>query len=178
MSLTDPEMTYIQDVFDVGTTPPPTHTSPNFHPGRVVLIGDAAHAMATNAQGYLGAGLAITDAGLLAKLIGKCLIRGTDQMDETSLTRLATDFDAMRVSTCNAMVTEARNEGAWNRTENSWVRNLLRFGSRYVPGSWKAASYYQMMTRGSVSHDANLPSLSLPGAGSINNPVQSLLLRS
>ncbi|TPX35464.1 hypothetical protein SmJEL517_g02058 [Synchytrium microbalum] len=172
MALTDPEMTYVQDVFDVGGTPPPSYTAPKFHPGRIILIGDAAHGMATNAQGSLGAGLALTDAGLLAKLVGKCLIRGTDQMDETSLARLATDFDTMRVTVCNAIVNEARNEGAWNRVESSWVRSLFR--GRHLPGSWRAASFYQMMTRGGIPHDAGLPTLSiLAAAPAINTPIQT-----
>ncbi|TPX50729.1 hypothetical protein SeMB42_g02160 [Synchytrium endobioticum] len=162
MALTIPELTHVHDVFDVGSCPPPSYTSPNFHPGRVVLIGDAAHAMATNAQGSLGAGLGITDAGLLAKLV-------------------ATDFDVMRVSPCNAIVTEARNEGAWNRTESSWIRSLLRLGSKYMPGSWKASSFYQMMTRGSIPHDATLPSLSSPnrhksGFGDLVGKLQSVSL--
>lgn len=69
----DSSQTHAMDILDMADQYPETYTSPNFHPGRVILIGDAAHPVATNATGSLGGGLAISDAVLLAKLIGKHL---------------------------------------------------------------------------------------------------------
>ncbi|KAJ3237645.1 hypothetical protein HDU81_009195 [Chytriomyces hyalinus] len=81
---TDPTLTTIQDTLDLADNPLDTFTFPNpfgqsaplppsVHPGRVMLIGDAAHPITMNANGSLGAGLAITDAVYLAKLLAKYL---------------------------------------------------------------------------------------------------------
>ncbi|KAI8923362.1 hypothetical protein BC831DRAFT_429061 [Entophlyctis helioformis] len=67
---TDANFTASFDNYDLGEVQPDSYTSPNYHPGRVVLIGDAAHAVATAAHGSLGASLAIADAIVLAKLLG------------------------------------------------------------------------------------------------------------
>ncbi|KAI9100537.1 hypothetical protein DFS34DRAFT_578667, partial [Phlyctochytrium arcticum] len=69
----DPQFTNAEDVLDLAQEYPESYTSPNFHPGRVVLVGDAAHPVATNANGSVGGGLCLTDSVLLAKLIAKHL---------------------------------------------------------------------------------------------------------
>ncbi|KAJ3007281.1 UNVERIFIED_CONTAM: hypothetical protein HDU68_003609 [Siphonaria sp. JEL0065] len=79
---TDPYLTTLQDTADLADNPLDTFTlpnplgagfpnPPNLHRGRVVLIGDAAHPVTTNANGSLAPGLAITDSVTLAKLIAK-----------------------------------------------------------------------------------------------------------
>ncbi|KAJ3066190.1 hypothetical protein HDU99_003918, partial [Rhizoclosmatium hyalinum] len=82
MARTDPTLTTLQDTLDLASNPLDTYTLPNplgpgfpnppsLHRGRVILIGDAAHPVSTNANGSLAPGLAITDAVLLAKLLAK-----------------------------------------------------------------------------------------------------------
>ncbi|KAJ3064228.1 hypothetical protein HDU98_012339 [Podochytrium sp. JEL0797] len=79
---TDPTLTHLSDTLDLADTPLDTFTLPNplgpgfptptnLHRGRVLLIGDAAHPISTNAGGSISPSLAITDAVLLAKLIAK-----------------------------------------------------------------------------------------------------------
>lgn len=71
MARADPELITVHDVYDLADEKfPLSFSSPNSHPGRIMLIGDAAHPVATNAHGSVGAGLAIGDAVLLAKLLG------------------------------------------------------------------------------------------------------------
>ncbi|KAJ3126555.1 hypothetical protein HK100_010198 [Physocladia obscura] len=81
---TDPALTTLSDTVDLASKPLETFTLPNpnpagtppppsLHRGRVFLIGSAAHPITINANGSLAPSLAITDAVLLAKLLGKHL---------------------------------------------------------------------------------------------------------
>ncbi|KAJ3110622.1 hypothetical protein HDU96_006412 [Phlyctochytrium bullatum] len=78
MARTDPSMTHYQDIEDMSEEPLETF-SHQYQPGRVFLIGDAAHVVATQAHGSVGAGLALTDAALLAKLLTKHILSTTGQ---------------------------------------------------------------------------------------------------
>nr|KAJ3419161.1 hypothetical protein HK105_007325 [Polyrhizophydium stewartii] len=68
---TDAGFTAAFDNMDLGDKQPESYTSPNFHPGRVVLVGDAAHGVALGAHGSVGGSLAIADAVVLAKLLAQ-----------------------------------------------------------------------------------------------------------
>ncbi|KAJ3083492.1 hypothetical protein HK102_001050 [Quaeritorhiza haematococci] len=156
---TDPNLTFAHDAFDLAEEHPPSYTSRNYHPGRVMLIGDAAHAITPNAHGSLGAGLALTDAATLAKLIGKWIDPYGTEDDEAAIAQVGEEFDSARVGVCGAIVKEARSEGGWGRMENGWVRSLLRLSYRYTPVSWTRATYDQMLTRGRVLEGEEMPSL-------------------
>ncbi|KAJ3396608.1 hypothetical protein HDU92_002556 [Lobulomyces angularis] len=159
MARTASEFCSVEDVMDVADDQPASYTNPNLHPGRIIIIGDSAHAVACNAHGSVGAGLAITDAGLLAKLIGKHLNKFSTKNDSQSFQKIGKEFDDYRVEICNAAVKEARSEGGWGRTENAWVRSLLRITNKYAP-NWSKVSYETMLTRGRISNNEELPSLS------------------
>ncbi|TPX59270.1 hypothetical protein PhCBS80983_g02601 [Powellomyces hirtus] len=181
IALADPNQTHAMDILDMADQYPETYTSPKFHPGRVVLIGDAAHPVATNATGSLGGSLAISDAALLAKLMGKHLAshhRRTSSPHtaisisdgksakpdlEARFKALSEAFDAARVPVCNAIMTDARAEGGWGRVETNWVRSLWRLSWRYTSRNWVRATYQQMLERGSV--EKGLISLSKTNAG-------------
>ncbi|KAJ3210807.1 hypothetical protein HDU67_004991 [Dinochytrium kinnereticum] len=160
MARTDPALTTCQDVEDLSEDPLDTF-SHAYQPGRVILIGDAAHLVAPQAHGSVGAGLALTDAALLAKLLAKSLMDTdlTDSEDGTAkaLALMAGEFDKERVAMASGVMKEARAEGGWARSENGWVRSLMRIGRRYTPSTWTRSSYATMLTRGSVR--SGLPSL-------------------
>ncbi|KAJ3100809.1 hypothetical protein HDU97_001927 [Phlyctochytrium planicorne] len=199
---TDPSMTICTEVEDLAEDPLETF-SHIYQPGRVILIGDAAHVVAPQAHGSIGAGLALTDAALLAKLLAKALVGGSadtpttgshpqlnnrtsvtfavdddgqlmhppsalDDVDQLltsdALKQVAAEFDKERVVMATQVMKEARAEGDWGRTENGWVRSLMRFGRKLTPGSWTKSSYATMLTRGSVR--SGLPSLMPVGASS------------
>ncbi|KAI8590171.1 hypothetical protein BDZ88DRAFT_415782 [Geranomyces variabilis] len=182
IALADPDQTHAMDILDMADQYPETYTSPKFHPGRVILIGDAAHPVATNATGSLGGSLAISDAALLAKLIGKHLAshhrrtsvgaghtaismagNGSNADMENRFKALSQAFDAARVPVCNRIMTDARAEGGWGRVENNWVRSLWRLSWKYTSRNWVRATYAQMLERGGV--EKGLISLSKTNAG-------------
>ncbi|KAI9208431.1 uncharacterized protein BJ171DRAFT_577534 [Polychytrium aggregatum] len=159
----DPSSVVVEDVMDMADELSESYAGPQGHAGRIVLIGDAAHAIATNAQGSLGASLAISDAVFVAKLIAKHLLKDySGYHDNHNLAQLAKEYDQHRVSMCNSIVREARAEGGWGRTGNGWVRSLWRFSQVYTPQAWKGLSYVQMLTRGRIPSKAlDLMDLSL-----------------
>jgi 2-polyprenyl-6-methoxyphenol hydroxylase-like FAD-dependent oxidoreductase len=179
---TDPLLTSIQDIEDLADeplesfsfTPPNTNTAnnnatntstsvPSKPIGRVILIGDAGHPIATTATGNTGAGLAMTDAALLAKLLAKNLARASSILDESqALATTAIEYDKERVAMATATMKDARAEGGWGLVENQWVRSLMRIGRSFIPTTWTRASYATMLTRGAVK--SGLPSLMPLGA--------------
>ncbi|RKO85352.1 hypothetical protein BDK51DRAFT_39619 [Blyttiomyces helicus] len=146
----DPLFAAAFDSFDLADQIMDSCTAPNFHPGRVILIGDAAHPVATSAHGSLGGGLALTDAALLAKLLAKHLGATVRADDESVLGSLSREMDRERAAIWAAVVVEARAEGGWQRVENSWIRSIWRMSYRYNPVTWAKASYDQMLVRGAV----------------------------
>ncbi|KAI9338960.1 hypothetical protein DFJ73DRAFT_581128 [Zopfochytrium polystomum] len=160
---------------------PRTAAHPNdvegLHAGRVVLIGDAGHPIAATATGGIGAGLALTDAALLAKLLAKHLAatpspvlsspaspaRSPEEVvaaalsDADALRKMAVELDRERCTMVASVMREARAEGGWNRTESSLLRGLMRWGRMYTPAKWTRSTYAQMLTRGAVK--SGLPSL-------------------
>ncbi|KAJ3283966.1 hypothetical protein HK104_010148 [Borealophlyctis nickersoniae] len=148
---TDASMTKVEDVEDNGHQALDSYTMPNFHPGRVMLIGDAAHPIATQAHGSVAGGLAITDGALLAKLIAKHLgpsMRAVN--DESALENMSREFDRERAAACSAAVYEARAEGSWQRTENNWLRGLWRLSFKVTPTTWSKSAYETLLERGRV----------------------------
>ncbi|KAJ1561964.1 hypothetical protein HK405_001386 [Cladochytrium tenue] len=164
-----------------GEAPAP-HEPPDVkmnHVGRVMLVGDAAHPVAVTASGGMGAGLALTDAALLAKLLAKHLATarappaspsaatadipnghgssGEAVSEAEALRKTAADMDRERCGLGAGMMREARAEAGWDRSESPLVRGLLRIGRLYTPTTWTRSSYAQMLTRGAVK--SGLPSL-------------------
>ncbi|KAI8616075.1 hypothetical protein BC830DRAFT_1119593, partial [Chytriomyces sp. MP71] len=123
---TDPALTTIQDTLDLAENPLETFTVPNpfgpsaqlpptVHRGRVMLIGDAAHPITINANGSLGAGLAITDGVLLAKLLAKYMDpRWVDTKDDVDsvLTPDGTYNDGFDAFMAGAMTAAPVTSGA------------------------------------------------------------------
>ncbi|OAJ38216.1 hypothetical protein BDEG_22167 [Batrachochytrium dendrobatidis JEL423] len=91
------------DNMDMGEATPYSYSSPNFHPGRVLLIGDAAHGVATAAHGSVGASLAIADAVVLCKLIGHYMKQDESLISQSS----AAPTPAPASSVMNPTVTSA-----------------------------------------------------------------------
>jgi hypothetical protein len=66
---TDISTLTFEDNIDLYSEPLTSFTSPNFQPGRVILIGDAAHPISTASHGSVGASLSVCDAVVLSKLL-------------------------------------------------------------------------------------------------------------
>ncbi|RKO98737.1 hypothetical protein CXG81DRAFT_28457 [Caulochytrium protostelioides] len=171
MARCDPSLLLLTDVQDLADGPPVSITSPNFQAGRVLLLGDAAHPVAPAAHGSVGGGLAVTDSVLLAKLLVKhfdphrppaaapapATAMPDSGGDEMVLKHVAREFDMLRHARSAEAMRHARQEGAWNRTENSWVRSLWKLTYRYAPRTWAQATYTQLLTLGAIPPE--LPSL-------------------
>ncbi|KAJ3124853.1 hypothetical protein HK098_000841 [Nowakowskiella sp. JEL0407] len=163
---TDPEFTIAMDVMDMADRWLDSFTSPGYHPGRIVMIGDAAHPIATNAHnGSVGAGLAMADGAALALLFAKyfgpyvekdgaetttAVGIEDDDYEIKSFEKMGLEFDAQRNEVCNALMREARYEGGWDRVENGWFRSMLRLSYKYTPVSWVKSTYAARLTRGGV----------------------------
>ncbi|KAJ3156956.1 hypothetical protein HK101_001456 [Irineochytrium annulatum] len=160
MARTDPTLTKCNDTCDMSEDPADTWTY-QYHRGRVMLIGDAAHLVAVTANGgSVGGGLALTDAAMLAKLIGKHLAMADGDVEgseDAALKVMAEEFEKDRIATAKEIMKEARADGGWGRSENGWVRSLLRVGRKFTPTQWTRSTYAQMLRRGAVR--SGLPSL-------------------
>ncbi|KAJ3270396.1 hypothetical protein HDV01_007862 [Terramyces sp. JEL0728] len=122
-------------------TPLKSLTSPQFHPGRVILLGDAAHSQATSAHGSHGASFGIMDAITLAKLIGHYFTaQGKSQilaqspevrpnsssLDSIVLEHIATEITKLRLGVGNEGMQEARAQATWVKREPGFWKSLLR----------------------------------------------------
>jgi hypothetical protein len=68
----DPRFTSAMDNQELyGDYFPKSYSSPKFHPGRVLLLGDAGHTLATSVIGNHGMTLALLDVVCVVELIGK-----------------------------------------------------------------------------------------------------------
>ncbi|KAJ1550279.1 hypothetical protein HK096_007803, partial [Nowakowskiella sp. JEL0078] len=156
---TDPSFTVALDVMDMADRWLDSYTSPTFHPGRIIMIGDAAHPIATNAHnGSVGAALAMADGASLALLFAKYFgpLESTnvqildEEADIELYEKLGLDFDKKRCELSNSIMREVRNEGGWDRVENTWFRSLLRMSYKYTPTTWVKASFATRLTRGGI----------------------------
>jgi 2-polyprenyl-6-methoxyphenol hydroxylase-like FAD-dependent oxidoreductase len=98
--ITDPEQIVYRPVSWLLLPPP-------WYRGRVVLIGDAAHATTPNMAA--GAGIAIEDSVVLASLL----------RSESSLPRALENFMARRYGRCRMVVENSRQLGEWEMNPNA-----------------------------------------------------------
>ena len=168
---TQPTEVSLWDNIDLGRVVPESYTSPKYHAGRVILIGDAAHAVAMAAHGNNGASLGICDAAVLAKLLGhhfstdpqpilqslqqakKNIPRDPsdvdlkDSIDSQLLEALSKRFDALRVPPCSTAALDGRLEATWNRQEEGIWKNIVKMSVGYT---WSRSTFQQRLTRGSA----------------------------
>lgn len=155
---TDANSVSITDNSDLVDQPPECYTAPNFYPGRVILIGDAAHPIATAPHGSVGASLALCDAVVLAKLIhysfsaeGSQKILSESKSDNPTNSILAyvgLTFDKMRFDPCNLHMNEARNVCTWKKHKPGvWKSLSATFG---IGTSWERLQFKDMQDLGGI----------------------------
>ncbi|KAJ3310290.1 hypothetical protein HDV04_005135 [Boothiomyces sp. JEL0838] len=120
-------------------------TSPQFHPGRVILVGDAAHGQATSAHGSHGASFGIWDSITLAKLIGYYFTSqgksyvlaqspevrpNSSSLDSIILEHIATEFTKMRLGLGIEGMQHARSQATWVKREPGFWKSLLGMNSQ------------------------------------------------
>lgn len=138
-----------------GEYPLKSYTSPKFHPGRVMLVGDAGHTLCVGAHGSHGASISINDSVLLAKLIGFHFASAsgnsvrTDSGDSERLEKVSSEFCRLRLEGSNKALSDARAEAKWVKPEGG-VWKLL-FGV----GSWNREAFDQMVLRGFYGNDSD-----------------------
>jgi hypothetical protein len=161
VNASDLESLIIKDNVDLAEEPPKSYITPNFHPGRIILIGDAAHPCALGPHGSVAASLAIADAVFLAKLFvhtfsearSKEILAAVPQESKNSsnedilLKHLALTYDGMRRHVCEARMLQARQEATWKRQEPGILRSIFQFGAPY---SWTKQSFEQWISEGEV----------------------------
>jgi 2-polyprenyl-6-methoxyphenol hydroxylase-like FAD-dependent oxidoreductase len=113
---------------DIADRPPVTQ----WHTGRVVLLGDAAHPMTPNLG--QGACQAIEDAVVL----DRCL-------QDRDVERALLDYEARRVARANGMVVGARRMGAVAQWQNPLAVGLRNVALRRVPSSLATAQLRKMV---------------------------------
>ncbi|KAJ3368940.1 hypothetical protein HDU91_000201 [Kappamyces sp. JEL0680] len=132
-----------------------SYTSPNFHPGRVILVGDAAHTVATAPHGSHGGSLALCDVVVLAKLVGfylspqgKASILATSgqvradalSLDAIVLDHISKTFTDLRLGKDNQAMVDGHFEATWIKQEPGFWKNLVRMsvGNTWARSSWEA----------------------------------------
>lgn len=96
-----------QNIFDI-------ESLPAWYKGRVILIGDAAHAVSPNAG--QGASMALEDALMLAKLL---------RDHKTDHTLAYPEFVALRKDRCEAIVASGRRQAS-SKTHVHWLVSKVR----------------------------------------------------
>ena len=160
----DPRSVCIHDNVDLSEEPPSSYTTPQFHPGRVILIGDAAHTLSTNAHGSVGASLAITDSVTLAKLLGYAyspqgmqtiLASGKDEdLDSILLGHVATQFTQLRQTVSAQYMHDARVAVQWKRQSDGLWKSLSKMSVGYT---WARMNFVQMQNTGQSTMDPSIP---------------------
>jgi hypothetical protein len=106
-------------------------TSPNFYPGRVIIIGSALHKMATSAHSQNGISISACDAVVLSSLIEKYFKQ--DLSPEKILETISVEFTNSRVDANNKAMEYAHYEAIfyqeaqtfWNKVVKKTVGHLL-----------------------------------------------------
>jgi 2-polyprenyl-6-methoxyphenol hydroxylase-like FAD-dependent oxidoreductase len=137
-------------------------TSPQFHPGRVILLGDAAHAVATAAHGSNGISLALQDVLTLSKLYGfyfspagkaKVLsyvanVHSDDSLESIILGHIASEMTRMRLDLNNQAITDSHYEATWIKQKPGFLTSLKKYWSG---ASWARGTFEQLQERGMTS---------------------------
>lgn len=124
-----------------------SYTSANFHPGRVVILGDAAQTLATSAIGSYGLTFAINDACLFTKLLSETFrvsgnnsvgvnISQSDSNEGTLLDQASRKFTKERIDKSLKGIYEARYISSWVKSPPSYLEMV--FGKKvWLRSSWK-----------------------------------------
>lgn len=146
---------------DLGTDPP-HYVLPNFHPGRVILIGDAAHPLPTSFHGSSGASLAMCDSVVLAKLMGFAASKEgprhifsqsgpADNMDVDDygvyLQYVAKKYEEARYEICTKQMQEAKSTVLWARQPTGLYKTFSMFNGAY---SWTRRTFKDMQESGAA----------------------------
>jgi 2-polyprenyl-6-methoxyphenol hydroxylase-like FAD-dependent oxidoreductase len=107
-----------------------------FHRGRVVLIGDAAHAMTPNLG--QGGGQALEDAATLAALVTPLLERG-DEVAPTAVDDVLHRYDGLRRPRAQAIARKSRLMGRVFQLESPLLARLRDAVFSAVPARFVAA---------------------------------------
>ncbi|KAI8899689.1 hypothetical protein BC833DRAFT_619212 [Globomyces pollinis-pini] len=163
MAFSEPHFTGCLNNVDLyGEDEMKSYTSAKFHPGRVMLLGDAAHGLATSSRGSHGGSLGICDAIVLAKIIGhdfspseinktkkelKITLTDPEQLNGIILDQISRRYCDLRLRVCNQAQLDARMEAVWVKKEPGFWKNLLTIS---VGHTWVRTSFDEMMEKGKV----------------------------
>lgn len=109
-----------------------------WHMGRVVLIGDAAHGFEPFAG--LGGSMALEDAYVLAAQLGKMTDRSREQLS-AALER----YETLRRKRVRQARKITRRMQCWAAIESPFWRNVVNRVMPIVPESWITRSYFAFM---------------------------------
>ncbi len=143
---------------------PPLYTSPYFHPGRVILIGDAAHTNSINVHGSQGASLAVADAITLAKLLGHVFspnqiyehirsntaLRDPIDIEYVLFEYIGSKFLELREQINQKHMVDARAISKWTPLESTVWKYAASF---FEPQSWMQGTFDEMQNFGGVALD-------------------------
>ncbi|KAI8903409.1 hypothetical protein EDD86DRAFT_215307, partial [Gorgonomyces haynaldii] len=160
----DPQTVFIKDNVDLAEEPPASYITPKFHPGRVILVGDAAHAIATCAHGSVGASLGLCDAVVLGKLFGYAFsAQGTadiiqksptnQDLDSMLLSYIGNQFVQLRQPPASFYLSEARQAVHWKKQPEGIWKSMTKLSVGYT---WTRSTFKDMQTRGGVEMDPNI----------------------
>lgn len=114
------------------TPPLPRYSSPS---GRLILIGDAAHAMPPDSG--QGASLALEDSQALVLLLKHYL--DTEEGAGVALEKAARSFEALRKERAETILVEAKKRGDRKKPMKWWeeyIRDWVLWGVGFMPERW------------------------------------------
>lgn len=132
---TDPLQTYCMDNMDLfGDHPLTSFSTPNFFPGRVILLGDASHTLAVSVVGNHGITLALHDVVTLSDLIST---HGISPKVSEGL--------SSRVEIGNKCISDAHYEATWVKKDGIWKKIV----GTVLGNSWcRSKTFDEMQVRG------------------------------
>lgn len=164
VSQTQESMTSAHDNIDLhGENVVVSLTSPNFHPGRVMLVGSAAHPLASTVHGNHSASLSLCDALCLSNLIlhyftpsGYASVLQTPPPESASapvtpdmlvLGQISREYTALRAGVGASAVTDTYKQATWVKApEGIWKSISVMAGM--TRETWATHSFEEEMERG------------------------------
>lgn len=163
MSQTMPHLTSAHDNTDLHgeNVPLQSYTSPNFHPGRVMLVGSAAHPLASTVHSNHATSLSITASYHLATLIltkksKDYVLMDTVQSESPStpemllLSHISQEYMTQRGGVGNKALKDTYTQAIWTKPgDGVWGSLCLMAGLSFK--SWITGSLDDELTRGASS---------------------------
>lgn len=140
-----------------------SYTSLTFHPGRVMVVGDAAHPMATTPHSSHTISTSLCDVVVLAKLVAKYLSTPESiHNPNEAIEKIGKEYSSVREAVGTRVMHQVHDEAQHLKKDASFLGMLYKLASTSSsstpPPSWtRATDLFDMADRGKMNLDASVP---------------------